>query len=705
MAIQIDKIRINRTGPLENDFELTPRRVNLVYGRNETGKTFIVESIIQMLFKIGSRAPVKWSLRSWDLSGKILVSGLEESSLSFTRTGKKIEDYWETKYGLPNDFSRLLVVKAGETVVASEEEDGIGRNILRNYLSGVGLLDQISDRIPATLRDTTIESRTIVGPSRGEIKTRSQMEQELRRKDALLSDIERGYNSGELQILRQELSSLESELEELERAKRHHAFRLKENIAQMEDERRNLPDSSELAGIESEARSLQSKEEELSLKQAKLNDVIAAHRKHEWLKSALEQYESAITRQVGKTFSLVPALVALVCLVGILGTAFLPNPSAILLSVLALGSMMSIIVFVLLIQKRLRAKGEDEEFERLKNDYQTRFGHELTSKSTLESQLNSLASDSAYVVPLREDIEKLALKIRVSERGISTKLEALSTSEAVQRDTWDETIKKLKDDRTEIDGRIEEKRLDLARLGIHERDLLEDHVDQEWDSHGYEALSSEIFRAEEAVNQAVEDLNVLKTRIVQETSTESTDWNRLIEDLRIEHENLGREYKLITAEILAKVQVSAAIAEFRSGEDARIRDGLARPELSEPLVALTGRYTSIQMDEDSSLVLRTLDEEEFALGSLSTGAQEQVMLGLRMGFASIAMGGQTAFVILDDAFQHSDWVRRANMIDYTLELAKREWQIFYFTMDDNIRELFVSAGEKLGEEFVSVELK
>ncbi len=705
MTIQIDKIRINRAGPLENDFKLAPRRVNLVYGRNETGKTFIVESIIQMLFKIGNRAPVNWNLRSWDLSGKILVSGLEESPLPFTKTGKKLEDYWKARYGLPSDFSRLLVVKAGETVVASEEEDGIGRDILRNYLSGVGLLDQISNRISATLRDTTIENRTILGPSRGEIKTQTQLKDELRGKDTLLSDIERGYNSGELQVLRQELSLLESELQELERAKRHHAFRLKEDIAHLENERRNLPDPSELTGIESETRALQQKEEELSVKQARQDNVNAAHRNHEWSKSALEQYKSAITRRVGKRFSLVPALVALLCLAGILGTAFLPEPSAILSSVLALCSLISIIVFAVLMQKALRASGEDEELERLREDYCARFGHKLASKSTLESQLSSLASDSAYAAPLREDIEKLAIEIRLSEKSISTKLGALSSSEAVHRDGWDGAIRKLKNDRTGIEGRIEEKRLTLAHLGIHEQDLLEDHVDRKWDYHSYEVLTSEISRAKEAVNQTVNDLDVLKTRIAQETSSESTDWNQLIENLRIQHENLGREYRQITAKILAKVQVNAAIAEFRRGEDARIRHGLAQPELSKPLVALTGHYTSIQMDEDNSLVLGTLDEEQYALGSLSTGAQEQVMLGLRMGFASIAMGGQTAFVILDDAFQHSDWMRRRDMINYTVELARRGWQIFYFTMDDNIRDLFVSAGQELGDEFVSLELK
>ncbi|HCQ15235.1 MAG TPA: tetraacyldisaccharide 4'-kinase, partial [Cryomorphaceae bacterium] len=37
-------------------------------------------------------------------------------------------------------------------------------------------------------------------------------------------------------------------------------------------------------------------------------------------------------------------------------------------------------------------------------------------------------------------------------------------------------------------------------------------------------------------------------------------------------------------------------------------------------------------------------------------------------------------VILDDAFQHSDWERRPRMIEYMVKLVKEGWQVFYFTM-------------------------
>ena len=119
MAIRIDRIKVNRGGPLENDFRLEPKDINLIYGHNETGKSYIVEAIINLLFRTGRKSTIDWNLRGWEFAGSIIVSGLDGKPVTFTRTGKKLDDYWEEEIGLPQDFSRLLVVKEGETLLES----------------------------------------------------------------------------------------------------------------------------------------------------------------------------------------------------------------------------------------------------------------------------------------------------------------------------------------------------------------------------------------------------------------------------------------------------------------------------------------------------------------------------------------------------------------------------------------------------------
>ena len=39
------------------------------------------------------------------------------------------------------------------------------------------------------------------------------------------------------------------------------------------------------------------------------------------------------------------------------------------------------------------------------------------------------------------------------------------------------------------------------------------------------------------------------------------------------------------------------------------------------------------------------------------------------------------------------------MIKYVVELVRQGWQVFYFTMDNHIRDQFCEAGQELGSSF------
>jgi uncharacterized protein YhaN len=111
------------------------------------------------------------------------------------------------------------------------------------------------------------------------------------------------------------------------------------------------------------------------------------------------------------------------------------------------------------------------------------------------------------------------------------------------------------------------------------------------------------------------------------------------------------------------------LEEIREQETERIKKGLRQEALIKPMLSITGRYNRIDLEEND-LILSDRGDHSFALADMSTGAREQVFLALRLGFASIGMEGGTAFLILDDAFQHSDWHRRKNLINQTLSLVK-----------------------------------
>ncbi len=301
-------------------------------------------------------------------------------------------------------------------------------------------------------------------------------------------------------------------------------------------------------------------------------------------------------------------------------------------------------------------------------------------------------------------MDKLTLKIDSSKISITETLKEFTGAEPPPQQ-WRDSIRTLRGNIKDLEDEINLRERKLASLGIEVEEYLDEYPGAEWDPERYDTLDQEFAEIDEALNEEMEKLKQLKVRIIQETGSKSTDWEDLISALGAKREQTAEEYRDITADILAKVQVNTAIEEFREEEDARIADGLKRDELTKPLQALTaGRYNRIKQDEESGLVCVTDEDEEYPLADTSTGAQEQILLALRIGFASIVMEGQTAFLILDDAFQHSDWDRRKNLIAEILRLVKTGWQVFYFAMDDHIRDLFLEAGGELGDRFRSLEL-
>jgi len=208
----------------------------------------------------------------------------------------------------------------------------------------------------------------------------------------------------------------------------------------------------------------------------------------------------------------------------------------------------------------------------------------------------------------------------------------------------------------------------------------------------------------EKLEEKERELETLKQMICQTTGDEiSISWEDLIQNLREKYEEILDEYKELTALLIAQIVVSNVINEFSELEDENIIENLQSNEIIQPLYEVTGRYNSLRLDGENLYV--SDDYDEFALNMLSTGAKEQVFLALRIGFCARLLKKDSIFLVLDDAFQYSDWDRRELLVNKVVKLADEGWQIIYFTMDDNIKKLFDEKGQTLGNEYKSFELK
>lgn len=202
-------------------------------------------------------------------------------------------------------------------------------------------------------------------------------------------------------------------------------------------------------------------------------------------------------------------------------------------------------------------------------------------------------------------------------------------------------------------------------------------------------------------NQALERL---KQDICRETDDDiSINWEQLLRRFERRLEETREEYRTQTARILGQILLCHVLDEMRTHEDEKLHRRLQSASIAEPLRAVTGRYEGVRLSGDHLQVVDAYGE--FPLASLSSGAQEQVLLALRLGLASSMLREKTLFLLLDDAFQYSDWERRQNLIEQMVMLAQKGWQITYFTMDDHLRDLFDAAGRQcFGENFRRIEL-
>jgi uncharacterized protein YhaN len=140
--------------------------------------------------------------------------------------------------------------------------------------------------------------------------------------------------------------------------------------------------------------------------------------------------------------------------------------------------------------------------------------------------------------------------------------------------------------------------------------------------------------------------------------------------------------------------VSEILEGFRRLEDEHLESTLNDTRISSLIKKHTaGRYDRVSLQGEQLFIEN--ETESYDLAELSTGAREQVLLALRMGVASVLCGKRSLFLILDDAFQYSDWQRREALVLQSIDSVRSGWQVIYFTMDDDIRDRFCKAAGKL----------
>ncbi len=113
--------------------------------------------------------------------------------------------------------------------------------------------------------------------------------------------------------------------------------------------------------------------------------------------------------------------------------------------------------------------------------------------------------------------------------------------------------------------------------------------------------------------------------------------------------------------------------------------------------ATGGRYNNIfwrdSPDGEGGLFVQTPNGKTIGIESLSTGTRAQLQFSIRISLLSHLFGGEPLFLLLDDPFLTSDRERLHDLLKSLVDFTRQGWQIFYFTVDREIPPIFQELGQ------------
>ncbi len=677
MAIKIESIQIQKLGPLSS-LQLDLELLNLIYGHNESGKTYLVEFLLHSIF----RHAKTWNLRDINPEGAVHLQGLEKQVTTFSPSiSRKIEDYWnENDRGLPTNMARLLVVKGGELALSTNSPGGVNRETLKNALTSQALLDQLWDSIQPTVRKAQIIDQKISGKNQGQINDLNVLQNKLLNIENLLELIEKKYSRGPAREIEDQIRSFEVQLDQQLKAQKHRAYLLSNKQKDLRSQRDKIS-GDKFQSIRDQVRDHQKLRVELENLNERISSVKNDVDNYHWLESAVniwEENELENKSLPGKILVLSGGSLLLIGLIVTILQNIFNWPYLFQTGIItaAIGGLI-LVYFGIQLLRGTKNPADVPERDMISATYKEIFGQPLKGITTLRAELNKVQVIFLKANSMQEELGRLEIQLDADRQKIMGIFLELLEKEVKEHD-WESSA---------LDEEISEIDLALARFNLDTDDYVAEPQDVSYDPQVQADIEDQLASLVDELAAHQSELDTLKARATEWTRDEiSTPWIDVLHHLRTMRTDLIQTIIDLTAEIVAKIGLSEILRKIEDEEDQKILENINSDEVSSLLNKLTGNYQSLNLINDQLYARNPY--QEYPLRDLSTGAREQIQLALRLGIASRVSGGEPLFIILDDAFQHSDWDHRTSLVQETVDLARQGWQIIYLSMDDHIRDLF-----------------
>ncbi len=689
--MKIKRIEIPNYGPIE-DFTLTPKEFTCIFGRNESGKTALVEVLSCILFKKTAAA--------------LRFSKPEDAIIEVEENGKVSKLPAKKPYLKlpPADVANLLYVQASESALYKEREE-------RNFWEGIKtLFSKFGKGVSFAKLDEKIFKAVGLTPQRKNwtaektksIDTDKERFHKLEQYIKSINEIEKKEN--ELLELTKKNHLLQEEAEQIETYKKYKKYKELMNLHnQYQEKKTHLQEYERYKDeyldrwrkLETERRVRQQAEQRV----CKLNEeIIILETKVQDLKKKDEMIErenlkSCIIRAAASTAPrlLFPSIIFVVATIILILSFFLTisKAAAILIFVAS-----CIYIIHTLYRRQIFEKTADET-EKLLNTAKIIFPgivhldevadkideikeNKVATKTLLDEKRKHQKElmSGRTVAEIDKEIAELRSKTGLAELGdLEKKLDNKAAIEKVRNELHGKIFGSL----AERDDKKWQRMIEQRKVPI---------PDKEPDLSREKDVEQELRTMRGQMEHLTGDINIHRRMLKSEY--------RLPDDraVFIEYDRLKKQLNNYKLEMKAALTARKILREMSGELDEYINDIIkGNDSLSEYFKLITDRYEEVEV-KNKNFVVKQKDGRQFKIDELSSGAQDQLLLCFRIA-ALKKIFPEGSFLILDDAFIFADWNRRPKLVKLLIKYIKDGNQVIYLTSDDHTRDLLKDSGARV----------
>jgi len=629
--MRIKEFSIRHYGPLPDTGRILMQNFNLFFGKNEAGKTLVIDALVKRLFGRNTQFFERIDRVDGDPDGYVIIEDDKGKKIELPEKGDltKIADL------TPSECRNIFIIRNSDLSIDPKSE--FYTSVTERL---TGLRTKEISSIKEKLRELGILTRADSNASLSDDSKWGKMKTKVKNARELTESI----NGLEREIKEENFDQMEEEIS-----------KVTGSIGGIEQKQSELEDARKREKYEKGNNALGKLETALEdLKGLNLNEV-------EKLKSRLANYEenrANLSSQKPKSRFLTGATIisVVLLLVSIIGIIVRPLSFLFYLVVIFIVSTAILVVF---------------KFSFVINEVRL-----ATTLKEIKSNASQLGVGGESIEGIRSNIQKVDENSKLKEEAeirLDSNFGKKSGSPGENLSHWKHEIDALKEykDKAE-DVKYDENK--VSQLESEKDTLFNEKVELQGKMKGFKEKLKEVERKANEILQLEEDYVHCETSL----------------DLETIRKKLGDFIDKIENNKNNVLEVMKVFEEIEKKEKERVSELFSKDSpVSKYFCEITGGiYQEVEfLPDEKKIQVKLKSGDILDADKLSGGAYDQLYLSIRLALGEKLLKGNKGFFIMDDPFIKADIERLQKQIDIIKDISESGWQIVYFTAKDEVKDI------------------